>query len=504
MGPVSNALRVAARGVSTSSLSAIGLPALATTAATPASTAPSFLASLFGGAVSTMPPMDQPLKGLFIPDAPLAPTTAPKTHITTLANGAKIASEDTQGASLAVGLYIAAGSKNETPYTVGASHLLERMAFRATTNRSSFRVTREAEVIGANMLASASREQMAYTVDCLRTNLPEAVELLADCVMNPKFAEHEVGKVAASLKAEMSELAANPTNLIMEAVHSVAYNGGHGAPLIATPAALANLNGDCLRQFVESNYTAPRVVIAAAGCSHAELVRVAEPLLSQLPAGLGAGARPSVYVGGDYRVTTDSPVTSIVLAFEFAGGWKDTKKATAMTVLNTLLGGGGSFSAGGPGKGMYSRLYTRVLNRYQWAQNCTAFHSVFDDTGLIGITAVADAQHAGDMLKVMAGEMQAVASGKIDTKELERAKAATISSIYMNLESKAVVAEDIGRQILTYGERLPPAEFIAQVKAITAEDLTAIAAAALKTAPTLCFVGDLSFAPRYEDVKAMF
>ena len=85
---------------------------------------------------------------------------------------------------MAVGIYVAAGSKNETPYTTGACHLLERMAFRATTNRTSFRLTREAEVIGANLLASASREQMAYTVDCLRTNLPEATELLCDAVMN--------------------------------------------------------------------------------------------------------------------------------------------------------------------------------------------------------------------------------------------------------------------------------------------------------------------------------
>jgi hypothetical protein len=39
---------------------------------------------------------------------------------------------------------------------------------------------------------------------------------------------------------------------------------------------------------------------------------------------------------------------------------------------------------------MYSRLYTRVLNCHAWAQNCTAFHSVFDDTGVVGISGVAD------------------------------------------------------------------------------------------------------------------
>ena len=153
---------------------------------------------------------------------------------------------------------------------------------------------------------------------------------------------------------------------------------------------------------------------------------------------------------------------------------------------------------------MYSRLYTRVLNKHAWAQNCTAFHSVFDDVGVLGVSGVCDGAHAGDMVAVMAREMAAVAGGGITDEELERAKAATVSSILMNLESKAIVAEDIGRQILTYGERKAPAEFIAEVKALTAADVAAVAAQCLKSNPTLCMVGDLSTAPRFEQLKAMF
>lgn len=229
-----------------------------------------------------MPRMNEPVPGLAIPDPPVVPATAPHTIVTTLANGAKIASEDTAGASLAVGMYIASGSKNETGFTTGSSHLLERMAFKATMHRTTFRVTREAEVIGANLLASASREQMAYTVDCLKTNLPEAIELLADTVMNPKLHDHEVADVATALKLEMAELAANPTNLLMEAVHAVAFEGGLGLPLVATGGALARLDGDTLAHFVSTNYTAPNVVLAASGCGHAELVALAEPLLAQV------------------------------------------------------------------------------------------------------------------------------------------------------------------------------------------------------------------------------
>ena len=74
----------------------------------------------------------------------------------------------------------------------------------------------------------------------------------------------------------------------------------------------------------------------------------------------------------------------------------------------------------------------------------------------------------------------------------------------MNLESRAVVAEDIGRQILTYGERKSPAEFIAAINALTPAEISAVAAEALKSNPTLCMVGDLTAAPRFEQVKALF
>ncbi len=159
-----------------------------------------------------------------------------------------------------------------------------------------------------------------------------------------------------------------------------------------------------------------------------------------------------------------------------------------------------SSPAGGPGKGMHSRLYTRVLNAHPWMHNCTALNSIYNDSGLIGIFASAESAHAGgylrvswfhpwhpepcprvacpscppmtskshasthlpsarapdppshrvpaadEMVSVLCREMQAVAND-VPAVELERAKAATISSVLMNLESKSVVAEDIGRQV---------------------------------------------------------
>lgn len=73
------------------------------------------------------------------------------------------------------------------------------------------------------------------------------------------------------------------------------------------------------------------------------------------------------------------------MAFEMPGGWRNVKAAVEMTVLQYLLGGGASFSSGGPGKGMHSRLYKRVLNQHYWVQSCMSFNNTFNSSGLVGI-----------------------------------------------------------------------------------------------------------------------
>ncbi|KAJ6771283.1 PROCESSING PEPTIDASE ALPHA SUBUNIT putative-RELATED [Salix koriyanagi] len=122
-----------------------------------------------------------------------------------------------------IGLYVDCGSIYESPATFGATHLLERMAFKSTRNRSHLRVVREVEAIGGSVQSSASREQMGYTYDALKTYLPEMVELLIDCVRNPVFLDWEFNEQLQKVKAEISEASKNPQGLLFEAIHSVGF-----------------------------------------------------------------------------------------------------------------------------------------------------------------------------------------------------------------------------------------------------------------------------------------
>ncbi|KAJ6813728.1 putative mitochondrial-processing peptidase subunit alpha [Iris pallida] len=464
-----------------------------------------FFSWLTGGRSSQMSPLSIPLPGVTIPP-PLPDYVEPsKTKITTLPNGVKIASEASPNPVASIGLYVDSGSVYETPTSSGVSHLLERMAFKSTTNRSHLRIVREIEAIGGNVSASASREQMSYTYAALKTYMPEMVEVLIDSVRNPAFLDWEVNEQLQKLKTELGEISNNPQSLLLEAIHSVGYSGAFANSLVASESSINRLKSEILEGFITENYTAPRMVLAASGVAHEELVSIAEPLLSDLPKVSRPEQPKSVYVGGDYRRQADSDQTHVALAFEIPGGWHQEKEAMILTVLQMLMGGGGSFSAGGPGKGMYSRLYLRILNQHQEIQSFSAFNSLYNNTGIFGIHATTGSGFASKAVDLAAGELLAVATpGKVDQAELDRAKESTRSAVLMNLESRMIASEDIGRQILTYGERKPIEHFLKAVDEVTLKDIAAISEKIISSPLTLASWGDVSNVPSYDSVSRKF
>ncbi|KAF3335021.1 mitochondrial-processing peptidase subunit alpha-like protein [Carex littledalei] len=460
---------------------------------------------LTGDKSSQLPPLTLPLPGVEIPP-PLPDVASPgTTKITTLPNGVKIASEFSPNPIASVGIYVNCGSIYETPISYGSTHLLERMAFKTTTNRSHLRIIRETESIGGNVSASGSREQMGYTYDALKTHLPEMVEVLIDSVRNPAFLDWEVKEQLQKMKLEIEEASNNPQGLIMEALHSAGYSGALAHSLIASESALSRLDGSILEDFVAENYTAPRMVLAASGVHHEELTEIAKPILEDLP-GVKVPQEPkSVYVGGEYRQQAASEKTHVALAFEVPGGWNQEKEAVTVTVLQMLMGGGGSFSAGGPGKGMHSRLYLRVLNEFRQVESFSAFNSIYNHTGLFGIHASCDPGFTSKAVDLAARELIAVATpGQVDQTQLNRAKEATKSAVLMNLESRMVASEDIGRQILTYGERKPIKHFLDLVEGITVKDIASISERIISSPLTMASWGEVGNVPSYESVSRKF
>ncbi|GIL94697.1 hypothetical protein Vretimale_918 [Volvox reticuliferus] len=447
-----------------------------------------FLDWLKSGDKRISTPLSQPLPGIQ-PERPgLPPLVPPPTQITVLDNGVRVISEASPGPTASLGLYINSGSIYETPQNSGCSALLECLGFKATTHRPTLRIMKEVEKFGNTIVANASREQMSYTIDCLKTGFPAALELLLDCVLNPAFEAQEVEEQKMRLAMLLGGKDIHAT-LMTELLTRAAYRGPYGNPLIPDPDSMARITPDELRSFVARHFIAPHMVLAAAGVEHQELVTLAKPMLEGLPKVAPLPEPKPEYVGGFVHLPGSYAQSNLLLAFEYAGGWRDVHGAVVMTVFNYLLGGGNSFSSGGPGKGMHSRLYTRVLNKYGFVHSCASFNSTFNESGMVGIQAASDPNRVAEMLNIMCSELEAVENGT-NRVELERAKRSAVSVICNALESKATSAEDIGRQYLTYGHRISGRTYVEMLEAVTQDDIRRFVRRLLSSKPSLAAYGD--------------
>ena len=448
-----------------------------------------------------------------------APALAPGTEATTLASGLRVVSQETFTYMSAMGLVVGAGSAHERAAlgTVGGAQLAEVCAWRGTTKRSTADVLAAAERSGAYLHANAQREQTLYCVDALRDNAVAAGELLAEAaLLGPDLSSAEdldAAKTSLLLAWEDAPQDAR----VRELIHEAAYGRTSplGAPLLTPPDEVAKLDALTLANFRSTLFGPDRMVLAGAGIDHATLVGIAETYFEPFvpPRGPPPPAAPSPYVGGGatceekaptpagFAVDLDPPVRVAVAMRAPLGGWHGDD-LIPLCVLQTLLGGGDSFSAGGPGKGMYSRLYREVLNRHYWVEGAECFVSVHDAEGLLGIMGAAPAAYAGHLTEVLAAHLLRVGAEPVKRDELDRAKNMLKVNVLTQLESRLVLFEDLGRQYATFGKRQTLREMTDLVDAVTEEDILRIGATMLSRPPSIAAHGeDLSKVPAFDTIK---
>ena len=169
-------------------------------------------------------------------------------------------------------------------------------------------------------------------------------------------------------------------------------------------------------------------------------------------------------------------------------------------LLNMMMGGGGSFSAGGPGKGIFSRLYLDVLSRHHWIYNATSYYLSYEDTGLLCILAIADPRQVPEMVEIITKEF-ILMGGTVDAVERERAKTQLTSMLMMNLESRPVIFEDVGRQVLATRSRKLPQELCTFIRNEKPEDVKRVASKILQGKPAEAALGKLTDLPTDEHIQ---
>ena len=451
------------------------------------------------------PPLNEPVG--FSDEAQELPKELPDPIITTLPNGVRVATQESFHKASSIGIFVDAGSRHEGAEYSGATHLLEKMAFQTCQEFSKTRIIYEIEMMGANVIANRSRESMIFGGDVLRETGGDLTTLLLECLTRPKFVPSEVAEQKdAIVNHELKALAEDPTNQIFEAFHSAAYGDQTlGLPMYGNQLTLADLGPDQLHDFVADNYTGGRIVLAGASVDHDEMVALATKYLGDLPAGVGSKVETGAaqYTGGEQHIMDSSAdLTHIAVGFEAVGYNHDDM--LYYHALHMMLGGGASFSAGGPGKGLYSRLYSNVLNQFPWVQNATAFNVQYEDSGFFGILGASFGTEVDSLTSLVCREFENAAAMPASDTELSRVKEMLKSSMLMNLESRAIVMEDLGRQVLANNKHVSAKELCVKVDAMTAGDITRVARTMLSTGLTVVAHGDTKKMPKIATLQQHF
>lgn len=444
------------------------------------------------------------------------------TEVTTLSNGLRVASEKKFGQFCTAGVVIDSGPRYEVAYPNGICHFLEKLSFGAT-NKFATRdiMLRELERHGGICDCQGSRDTTVYATSADSRGLEAVTQVLAEVTLRPQLSSEEIEAARQAVAFELETLSMRPEQetILMDMIHSAAYKGNTlGLPKICPKQNVNKINAELILNYLKNHYTPNRMVVAAVGVDHEPFVEhVQKYFVDMKPTWHTEDNdqfQPKVdksiaqYTGGLEQEECEIPLypgsdlpelSHVVIGLQSCSHGDEDFVATC--VLNMMMGGGGSFSAGGPGKGMYTRLYTNVLNRYHWMFNATAYNHAYGDTGLFCVHSASPPNRIYDTTLVIARELANMA-GKVGEIELRRAKTQLQSMLLMNLEARPVVFEDVGRQVLATGKRKPPSFFINEIEKISADDIVRVAQRMRSGPVAVAARGKLAHLPALDEVRA--
>jgi len=400
-------------------------------------------------------------------------------EISRLTNGLTVVSDPMPGLeSVALGIWVNTGSRNEDPAQMGVSHMLEHMAFKGTTTRSARAIAEEIEAVGGVLNAYTSREQTAFHARVLKADVPLALDMIGDILTNPTFEQAELERERQVVLQELGQARDTPDDIVFDHLQSAIFKDQPlGWPILGEESTVNAFNRDILKSYMASHYRLDGMTLIASGAvNHAEIVKLAEEKCGGLNKGAVPSYAPSRYTGGDFREVSDLEQAHVVYAFPGLSN-ADPDYFVAQ-IYATALGGGTS-----------SRLFQEAREKRGLCYSIYAFSNGFQDSGFLGVYAGTGETEAAEISAVIAGEMDAIA-GNLTEAEVARARAQLKVSLLMGMERPGTRAEHIAGQLFSLGRVQPAAEIVAQLDAIDAAAVKRYAATVMQAgSPTIAGMG---------------
>lgn len=400
---------------------------------------------------------------------------------TVLDNGITVMSEPMESVrSVALGIWFAVGSRDESPEEAGLSHFMEHMMFKGTSTRSARDISEEFDRLGAELNAFTSKEYTCYYSRFVDEHLPKAFELLADMVVDASLADDACESEREVVTEEIARMEDTPDDRIHEIFsHALWPDHPIGLPILGSRESVSTFNHERSATFRNKHYRSGNCVVAAAGSiDHDELVALTERYLGGLAEGQRS-IRPVADAAGESRIAVlEKETEQAHICYGVATMNAHHPDRFALSILDGVLGGG-----------MSSRLFQEIREKRGLVYAVYSFSALYQDTGEFAVYAGTRPDNAEEVLRLIRIEMERVAESGVLPEELDRVRQSAKGQLVLGMESTRMRMTRLGKNEVTGGEILSADEVVQRYDAVTMSDLERVASTVLANEKVLAVIG---------------
>jgi predicted Zn-dependent peptidase len=360
--------------------------------------------------------------------------------------------------SVALGLWIAAGSRLEPRELGGVSHFIEHLIFKGSEHFTAWDIAHLFDDMGADPNAATSREHTVVHARCLDEDVERAFELLAEMVARPTFAELDQEREVVLEEVAMYEDA--PVEVIHDDLAAAVF-GDHplGRPIIGHTETLARMDRDTVAAYHDAHYVNPGIVVAAAGhVDHAQLCELAARHFRPEPGAVVPQSAPGLPAARHVAHFTAKDTEQYHVCLGGLGPRRGDDDRFAAFVVDTILGGSWS-----------SRLFQEVREKRGLAYSVYSYTSLYADTGMTAVYVGSRAEAVAEALRVVL-EVLAGLEDDMTDEAVSRARNHLKGQTVLSMESPGSRMQALGRSILTGQPVLGVDEILERIDAVTVDD----------------------------------
>ena len=386
-------------------------------------------------------------------------------QLTELSSGVRVVTEEVPSVrSVALGLWVRTGSRNETPAQAGVSHFLEHLLFKGTPRYSAIEISERFDGLGASVNAATGKETTHLHARFLDEHTEAVFDLLAEMLLVPTYPEIDSERQVVLEEIAMYE--DEPQDRVHDVLAKAVF-GSHplGRRVLGEAEVIASIPVPDIEAYHHARYAAPEIVVGAAGhLEHGRIVELAERLVSA-PAD-GGGVAPETGIEGASRLCFHAKETEQYhICFGAPGLRRDDERRFPLAVLDAIFGGSTS-----------SRLFREVREKRGLAYSVGSYNEQFTDQGLVATYVGTREDNVEEACSIIGAELARLRSEPVSAEELTRAKESVKGRLVLSSESTAARMTRIARATL-FGLPIESLdEMLAKVDAIEVGELTALAA----------------------------